>query len=255
MSDSEVSAALKALREPFPAETVGLLPRATKRNVPETEKKHCPDCGAFIGPHIHLSYVGWSAVVDRILSHDLAWTWDAYATDDHGLPMYRDSPNGLEVELWIRLTIAGVTRPGVGIVNKGDEDLGKKLVSDALKNAAAKFGLALSLWSKDELESLIGNQVVAATRRRNAPRSSTPVPRESSSAPPRAGGEPNRMPATDRNRLKSHLAHLPEPVVAEADQVRWVSTLNAIQGRGEPLKALSDLTAKEGADIFVELGL
>lgn len=242
--------ALQALRTPFPTESVGLLPRATRRNVPDSEKKVCPDCGAFIGPHIHLNYVGWSAVVDRILSNDLAWTWDAYATDDHGLPMYRESPNGLEVELWIRLTIAGVTRPGVGIVSKGDEDLGKKLVSDALKNAAAKFGLALDLWNKDELESLIGNQTVA-TRRRKPPSASTATPREGhSSAPPRAGGG---MDARDRNKLKAYLARQSPPVTAEKDIVAFLSTLNALDGRPEALTSLSGVTAEEGAAVLREL--
>jgi hypothetical protein len=247
--------ALKALREPFQPESVGLLPRATKRNIPDAEKRVCPDCGAFIGPHIHLSYVGWSAVVDRILSNDLFWTWDAYATDDHGLPMYRESPNGLEVELWIRLTIAGVTRPGVGIVNKGDEDLGKKLVSDALKNAAAKFGLALDLWNKDELESLIGNQTVAS-RKRKPPRGSTAVPAQSSPALARVGGDGSpMMPATDRNRLKSYLAKQQPPVVAEKDVLAWLGALDALSGRPEPLKALSDLTASEGHAIMSELDI
>lgn len=50
--------------------------------------------------------------------------------------------------LWIRLTIAGVTRIGVG-----DGSSLKEIVGDAVRNAAMRFGVALDLWTKDELES------------------------------------------------------------------------------------------------------
>jgi hypothetical protein len=63
------------------------------------------------------------------------------------------------------------------------------------------------------------------------------------------------MDARDRNRLKAYLSKLSPPVLAEADQVKWVSTLNAVQGRREPLKALSDLTAAEGHEIMSELDI
>src|ERR1700677_3927681 len=133
--------------------------------------------------------------------------------------------------LWIKLTICGVTRLGYG-----DGPDPKQRISDAIRNGAMRFGVALYLWGKDELESLIGNETVAASRKRRPPRSSTPVPRESSSAPPRAGGEPNRMPATDEEAI-----------------VTWLSALNALSGRPEPLRHLSDLSAAEGAAILVEL--
>jgi hypothetical protein len=217
---------LKQLREPFPEETVGKLPATEKRP-------------------IELDYVGHAAVTDRLLSVDPLWSWEPLVVDALGMPVY-DEYKGL----WIKLTICGVTRLGYG-----DGPDPKQRISDAIRNGAMRFGVALYLWGKDELESLIGNETVAASRKRRPPRSSTPVPRESSSAPPRAGGEPNRMPATDRNRLKAYLSKLSPPVLAEADQVRWVCALDAVQGRGEPLKALSDLTAAEGHAIFSELDI
>lgn len=249
----DLVALLQDLRKPFPPEAVGKLPKTTRKNVPDSEKRHCDVCGAFIGPHIHLDYVGWSTVVDRLLSHDLLWTWDAYAHDPYGLPMFRDSPNGLEVELWIRLTIAGITRPGVGIVAKNEEDLAKKLVSDALKNAANKFGIALDLWSKDELESLVGNPVIA-TRKRGAPKSATPVANgPAKQAPTRAGtAKPEsdgKMTAQDRNKLASHLAHLEPPVVGPAVG-EYLSQLVS-----RPVKTFTDLTAAEGLEIFAWLDI
>jgi len=215
---------LAKLREPFPEETVGKLPATEKRP-------------------IELDYVGHAAVTDRLLSVDPLWSWEPLVVDALGMPVY-DEYKGL----WIKLTICGVTRLGYG-----DGPDPKQRISDAIRNGAMRFGVALYLWGKDELESLIGNETVAASRKRRPPRSSTPVPRESSSAPPRAGGEPNRMPATDRNRLKAYLARLKPPVTDEEAIVTWLSALNALSGRPEPLRHLSDLSAAEGAAILVEL--
>ena len=63
------------------------------------------------------------------------------------------------------------------------------------------------------------------------------------------------MPATDRNRLKAYLSKLSPPVLAEAEQIRWIGALDALSGRPEPLKALSDLTAAEGHAIMSELDI
>lgn len=209
---------LRRVREPFPQETVGLLPKQHRRNVPESEKSKCPQCEAFVGPHIHLSYIGWAAVVDRLLEVDPLWEWRPYATDELGLPAYRQSLNGTEVELWITLTVAGVTKVGVGVVDKSADDLAKKLVSDALKNAANKFGVALYLWTKDELESLIGNQTVASSRRR-APRSQTST---TGSRAERSDGGAN---AADKNKILRLLAHLDPPVTAPSEAAVYVAHL------------------------------
>lgn len=216
---------LAKLREPFKEEAVGKLPATEKRNV-------------------ELDYVGHAAVTDRLLTVDPMWKWEPLAVDALGLPVY-DEYKGL----WIKLTICGVTRLGYG-----DGPDPKQRISDAIRNGAMRFGVATYLWSKDELESLIGNETVAASRKRRPPRSSTPVPHQSAPAAPRAGGD-DRMPATDRNKLKSYLAHLSPPVVAEADQIRWIGVLDALSGRPEPLKALSDLTAAEGHAIMSELDI
>ena len=110
------------LRKPFPANVIGKLPKG----------------GA------QLSYVGHAAVTDRLLSVDPAWSWEPFATDDFGLPALDRKGN-----LWIRLTICGHTRIGVG-----DGASAKEAVGDAIRNAAMRFGVALDLWSKDELEQV-----------------------------------------------------------------------------------------------------
>jgi hypothetical protein len=107
------------LRAPFPPDVIGKIPKG----------------GAL------LDYVGHAAVTDRLLKVDPAWTWEPFATDERGLPALDADGN-----LWIRLTVCGVTRPGVG-----DGKNAKELISDALRNAAMRFGVALDLWSKEDL--------------------------------------------------------------------------------------------------------
>ena len=143
MMDADQS---KMLREPFPREAVGLLPRAMKR---ESPKGKCAECGGWHGlPAIHLDYVGHAAVTDRLLRVDPAWTWEPVAFDAAGLPAL-DANGGL----WIRLTGAGVTRLRYRHADgKRGGDAIKETIGDALRNAAMRFGVALDLWSKEELQ-------------------------------------------------------------------------------------------------------
>lgn len=139
-----------ALRAPFPAEKIGKLPRYNgPRNTPkaEREKGTCEVCGKYHETQsIHLDYVGHADVTDRLLDVDPEWNWDALATDTDGLPLV--VTRGSNSQLWITLTVNGVTRKGVGIVPTEKPDLEKELISDALRNAAMRFGVALDLWSK-----------------------------------------------------------------------------------------------------------
>lgn len=149
---------LQRIREPFPADQIGKLPRVTCGDCRQSRVKQCDrhkkakcnDCGAWITPaHIHLDYVGHAELTDRLLTIDPLWTWEPMAFDDDGLPKYRKVDS--QVELWVRFTFAGVTRPGVGTADDGKNELGKELIGDALRNAAMRFGAALNLWAKSEL--------------------------------------------------------------------------------------------------------
>lgn len=111
------------LRKPFPSESVGKLPRGG----------------------LQLDYVGHAAVTDRLLQVDPEWSWEPAGRTEQGLPALDAEGN-----LWIRLTVCGVTRLGVG-----DGKNMKERVGDALRNAAMRFGVALDLWTKEELESHI----------------------------------------------------------------------------------------------------
>ena len=108
------------LRKPFPASVIGKLPRGGTT----------------------LDYCGHAAVTDRLLAVDPFWNWEPLTVDEAGLPALDRKGN-----LWIRLTVCGVTRIGVG-----DGSSAKECIGDAIRNAAMRFGVALDLWSKDELE-------------------------------------------------------------------------------------------------------
>jgi hypothetical protein len=149
MSAVDTSGVWEALRKPFPPNRIGKLPRAINRD--EAKKGHCPECGKWHGlPAIHLDYVGHGAVTERLLEVDPAWNWEPLALGADGTPLVLI--RGDTAELWIRLTVAAVTRLGVGTVPKAKSDLAKELISDAIRNAAMRFGVALDLWIKGDSE-------------------------------------------------------------------------------------------------------
>src|SRR5690348_12068032 len=108
-----------ALRKPFPPESVGKLPKGG----------------------VMLDYVGHAAVTDRLLTTDPQWPWEPMALDQFGSPMCDKEGN-----LWIKLTVCGVTRLGCG-----DGKSMKERIGDAIRNAAMRFGVALDLWAKEDL--------------------------------------------------------------------------------------------------------
>lgn len=120
---------LAALRVPFPDAVVGSLPRGGTM----------------------LSFVGHATVTDRLLSVDPLWSWEPFAISEDGRPLIH--VRGTQAILWIRLTICGVSRVGVGIASAEKPECEKELISDAIRNAAMRFGVALDLWAKDGLES------------------------------------------------------------------------------------------------------
>lgn len=127
------------LRKPFPANVIGTLPKGG----------------------VNLKYVGHAAVTDRLLAVDPLWTWEPLATTEAGLPCLDNGGN-----LWIKLTVCGHTRIGVG-----DGKNAKECISDAIRNAAMRFGVALDLWGKDELEQV----TVGASKLRAALAGETPA--------------------------------------------------------------------------------
>jgi hypothetical protein len=156
------------LRAKFPPETIGKLPKPYKK---DSAKGNCQECGGYHGlPAMHLDYVGHAAVTDRLLQVDPEWTWEPLAQHEDGVPAVDRAGN-----LWIRLTVGGVTRIGVG-----DGANAKECISDAIRNAAMRFGVALDLWAKEDLDAL--HQDSAAPRPTAGP------------TPPASGGDAQPSP-------------------------------------------------------------
>lgn len=147
---------LARLRAPFPAEAIGKLPKSTCKDCTDNrgtcnrhpDKFRCTVCGNWHSEgSMHIDYVGHADVTARLLEVDPTWTWE---------PAHRDPATGepsifasmdRDGNLWIRLTVGGVTRLGVG-----DGKNAKERIGDALRNAAMRFGVALDLWAKGDRE-------------------------------------------------------------------------------------------------------
>lgn len=99
---------------------------------------------------ITLDFVGHADVTKMLIEIDPEWTWEPAAFSADGLPAYRVENGMAHMAGW--LTLLGVRRLGIGSVMHNKPDLLKELVSDFLRNAAMRFGVCLSLWTKQEWE-------------------------------------------------------------------------------------------------------
>ena len=216
-----------ALRKPFPAESVGKLPKPVRSGDPDKGKcvagsKYSADgnyCGGYHSRSVHLDYVGHAATTDRLLTVDPDWSWEPFALDEHGLPALDRAGN-----LWIRLTICGTTRIGVG-----DGKSAKECIGDAIRNAAMRFGVALDLWAKEDLVEFAH----AAAHRQVSPASpASPT----SPASPRSAPSPVDITAS-----------LDGEVVVTAEQTELLKALMAdlaLDGKAM-LKAACEITGRK----------
>lgn len=99
---------------------------------------------------VQLDFVGHAEITKILLEIDPNWSWEPVSWTEQGRPAIAEV-NGTAV-MWGRLTILGQSRLGVGSARADKGDLDKELVGDFLRNAAMRFGISLSLWSKSEWE-------------------------------------------------------------------------------------------------------
>lgn len=228
------------LRAPFEAEHVGLLPRITcgecskvsGRCCAQHNKSKCDACGNYITErHIHLDYVGHGAVTDRLLAVDPDWLWEPLAFDPSGMPTFIYDDRSNPISFWIRLTVGGTSRLGVGTCPPGQPDAEKVLIGDALRNAAMRFGVALDLWIKGHAED--DEKTVAADERRARDRRTGPAAEQSEPAAPR----------DVIKRIKDAIAALPTPTLANLQG--WV--------KAEGLPDPSQLTVSQADQVLAWL--
>ena len=98
-----------------------------------------------------LSFVGHAEITRILIEIDPCWWWEPAAMDG-GVPAITVA-NGM-AHMGGTLYVHGIGRFGVGSVDAKKPDLYKELASDFLRNAAMRFGIALSLWSRAEWDDL-----------------------------------------------------------------------------------------------------
>lgn len=140
-----------ALRAPFDADWIEKLPKVLSRE--DRNRGRCTEgsqytadghaCGGYHARSVHLDYVGHAGITMRLNDTvgPAGWTWEPLALDSEGLPRIRGG------EFWIRLTILGTSKLGVG----DDFRSSKIAIGDALRNAAMRFGIGTYLWSKSDM--------------------------------------------------------------------------------------------------------
>jgi hypothetical protein len=204
----------KALRMRFPDDLIGQIPKGG----------------------VQLDYVGHAAVTDRLLQVDPTWTWEPAGYTEHGLPMF-DGNNGL----WIKLTVCGVTRYGYG-----DGPDPKQCISDAIRNAAMRFGVALDLWSKEDLKApallagtetaaqeLASSEAAAASSEVAAPHQGVPGETPGTTPDAAVAGDPVTL-------LREHFGSQPKALMAARAKF------------GEGIHSTSQLTPSQVTDLLMD---
>ena len=113
---------------------------------------------------ITLDFVGHADITRILIEIDPHWSIEPVAYDEAGLPAAKKIGNMIQAGL--RMTLLGQTRYCVGSVEERKSDIGKELVSDAIRNGAMRFGISLSLWTKAEWEDLGATPAVVPAPRK-----------------------------------------------------------------------------------------
>jgi len=104
---------------------------------------------------VMLDYVGHAAITDRLNAAvgPENWSLEPLSFNEDGTPVITTRKE--MAVMWAKLTILGATKVCVGTAPVSKFEVEKELIGDALRNGAMRFGVALDLWSKSELESHI----------------------------------------------------------------------------------------------------
>jgi hypothetical protein len=223
--NQEVWAALAA---PFSATQIETLPRNVQQG--DRDRGQCRQgtrysadgtyCGGYHARSVHLDYVGHAGITMRLneVVTPAHWSWEPVTVGPDGAPV-------VGREFWIRLTVMGVTKLGVGDDFNGSA---KQAIGDALRNAAMRFGIGTYLWSKsdaalnlrraEEDAPVVANPAVgaavhaaaAATRalQEKDPGKGTRPAREAATEAPAADDRPTPVPPLASKEQRSHLVSL-----------------------------------------------
>ena len=178
-----------------------------------------------------LDFVGHADITRILLEIDPTWRWVPIAWDN-GRPSIHVE-NGIAT-MWGELTILGQARLGVGSVRADKQELDKELVGDFLRNAAMRFGICLSLWTKQEWDD-------------NAKPVATPAPKAVKAEP--AGDAPLSQEQIEQFIAACEKAGFTPEAVAANAKVNWGKGAIVLSSHLPLLRsAFNDLKSfKEGA--------
>jgi hypothetical protein len=187
-----------------------------------------------------LDFVGHADITRILIEIDPNWQWVPIAWDN-GRPAIHVE-NGIAT-MWGELRILGQARLGVGSVRADKQELDKELVGDFLRNAAMRFGICLSLWTKQEWDDLGGTKTPAPGPKPRQTGGAAKTPAKTPQKPQdEAGGMLTDAQLGQFQKACAGKGIAPEIVAANAG-VKW----------GEPIPAskLPDLRAafKELSDL------
>ena len=179
-----------------------------------------------------LSFVGHADITKMLIEVDSEWTWEPVAFDVNGLPAYRVENGMAHMAGW--LTVQGVRRLGIGSVMHNKPDLLKELVSDFIRNSAMRFGICLSLWTKQEWDD-------------HSPVVAIPAPKAVKAEP--AGDAPLSQEQIEQFIAACEKAGFTPEVVADNAKVNWGKGAIVLSSHLPLLRsAFNDLKSfKEGA--------
>ena len=100
---------------------------------------------------ITLDFVGHADITRILIEIDPHWRLVPIAWEN-GRPAV-NIVNDMAT-MWFEMTLLGQARLAIGTAKANSMDLDKVLYGDALRNGAMRFGIGLSLWTKQEWEDL-----------------------------------------------------------------------------------------------------
>lgn len=182
---------------------------------------------------VKLDFVGHADITRILIEIDPLWYWEPIRFDDDGLPAYRVE-NGM-AHMAGRLSILGIERVAIGSAAHNKPDLLKELVSDFLRNGAMRFGISLSLWTKNEWEDLDTHIKPGVGK----PKAVMPMPSptKGGTAVDKATGKVMHLPTVEGSKMK-HPSNTPTK-----QQIEFIT--KAAREFGDPVDVCSDILDRQ----------
>ena len=210
---------------------------------------------------INLAYVSHAEITRILIDIDPMWNWQPVAWVE-GRPAIHEA-NGVAT-MWGTLTLLGKSLVGVGSVRADKPDLDKELVGDFLRNAAMRFGICLSLWSKQDWEAPRNNVNSVQV---GYPSNATEIEKGKQAHPANVGQKNSVPDALSDAQIEQAFTTAPKPTVKIGSlisdkQKGLVSSLvkEVADGDVKPIiktlfskENLNTLTTKEGSDLIKHL--